>query len=425
MANPVISAHTHAERTTNGTTLTCSVPTNANGDAIYYVWASDGDGDSASISGTGWTTLLSDYTLASSGVGDSGSCYIWKRTASSEPADYTVTAAVSERSGILAFTVQNDGGLNVSVSSNAGSNTTVVSNAITTSVANCLRVSIIADTGDHTPVGTLTNHTLVATYAGTSAATISLQYKALPTAVSDGTESATQTGSIWTCHTFAIAPTGGTTYNSSPSGSVTPTGAVVRQTVKKPAGSVTPTGAVIRQTVKKVAGSLTPSGALTTARVYLKSLAGSLTPAGALIRSTTKKVAGSLTPTGAAIKQAGKALAGSITPTGALSSQKITLYLKSVAGSLTPSGALVRRTNKVLAGSLTPVGSIVKAITKKLAGVLGLAGALVRAVFDFDQADVTLTDAAVTVCSLIDAAVTTVTLTEAAVTTLTITDAST
>lgn len=198
----VINGYTSAVRSSNGTTLTCNVPPHVNGDTIYYLWASDGDADSASISGTGWTAVYTDITLASSGVADSGSFYMWKRTASSEPADYTVTSGVSERSAMLAFTVKNDGGINVSASNNSGTNSTAVVNSLTTTANDCLRISLVVATGEKT-VATLSGHTLIATVSGTSAATISAQYKALPSSGTDGSVNATTGSNYW--HTFAFA----------------------------------------------------------------------------------------------------------------------------------------------------------------------------------------------------------------------------
>lgn len=204
-ANPqIVGNYTTAFRSTNGTTLACNVPACLDGDTIYYFWASDGDADSASISGTGWTALYTDVTLASSGVADSGSFYGWKRTASSEPSSYTVTAAISERSVIIAFAVRNDGGINVTATNNSGTNSTAVVNSLTTTLANCLRISIVAGTGDKT-VTTLSGHTLLGTIGATSAATISVQYKALPSSGADASVNATTGTSFWSTFAFAIA----------------------------------------------------------------------------------------------------------------------------------------------------------------------------------------------------------------------------
>jgi hypothetical protein len=208
MAAPsIVPGYTVAARTSNGTTLAVTVPTHTDGDTLYFAWASDGDADSASINGTGWTTVISDYALPSTGVPDSGAFYLWKRTASSEPASYTVTASVSERSAAVAWAVENDNGINASGTSRTGTDATVIANTVTTTVANCLRISIIASVGDRTPVGTLTDHTLMVTQAYSSAATLSIQYKDVPDVGIDPSATTTQTTNGWTSHVFAIAPT--------------------------------------------------------------------------------------------------------------------------------------------------------------------------------------------------------------------------
>ena len=210
----IVSGHTTAVRTSNGTTLTCNVPTHSNGDTIYFLWASDGDADSASISGTGWTDVYTDQVLASSGVADSGSFYCWKRTASSEPSTYTVTSAVSERSVIIAFAVSGDNGINVTGSRNAGTNSTAVVTDLTTTQNDCLRISAIVSIGVKT-VATLSGHTLLDTISATSATTISVQYKDLPTAGTDSSTTSALGSTYWQTFSFAIAGVIGTNYSLS------------------------------------------------------------------------------------------------------------------------------------------------------------------------------------------------------------------
>ena len=114
-------------------------------------------------------------------------------------------------------------------------------------------------------------------------------------------------------------------YEEDVAGSMTPTGDLVKKTLKQLAGSMTSTGALVAKTLKQVAGAMTPTGAL--GKKTLKQLAGSMTPTGALatVRKRFVSLAGSMTPTGAlATKYTQvKALAGSMTPTGALSTMLI------------------------------------------------------------------------------------------------------
>ena len=398
MAAPTIVGTTYTQNGngSNSTTLTLNVPTNSDGNLLIVVYVTDGDSSTASISGSGWTTLEGPQDIPSSLGATSGTFYVWYKTASSDSGSWTITQTVSERALAVAFAVSGHNGIDVENTYLSGSDTSAESNNLTTSVNDCLRISIVGSVGVKT-VTTLTGHTLLVTQTYTSAGTISVQYKTIASAGADTGQTATVGSSYWCTYAFAIKPVSGTTYNQTAAGSMTPSGAVVRITTKKVAGTLTPAGTIVRSTIKKVAGVLTP--------------------AGALIKTTAKKVAGALTPT------------------GALATQKLTIYLQAIAGTLTPTGALARRTNKALAGTLDLAGGISKRITKVLAGVLGLAGALVRQVFDFDQADVTLSDAAVTVCSLADAAVTAITLSDtdvtifatfadAAVTTLTLTDSA-
>lgn len=387
MAAPsIVSGYTEAGNGSNSTTLVINTPTHSDGDVIYVVWVTDGDSATASISGSGWTTLEGPQDIPSSLGATAGVLYVWYKTASSEGADYTITTSVSERSLAIAFAVAGDNGIDAEATYASGSDTSAEVGDVTTTVADTLRISVVVSVGVKT-VSTMTGHTLLATHSYTSAGTISVQHKTLASSGTDTGETATLGATYWGSYAWAIAPVGGgTTYNQSAAGSLTPTGAISRR--------------------------------------VNKTVAGVLTPAGAIIRQAAKTVAGVLTPTGAVLKQAAKVLAGALTPSGALSTQQITVYFQSVAGSFTPSGALVRQTNKVLAGTLGLAGAISRQIAKVVAGVLGLSGALARLLLDFDQADVTLSDAAVTVCSLADAAVTVCTMTESVVTTITITDAS-
>lgn len=325
MTAPAIvgSTYTEAGNGSNSTTLSLPIPTNSDGNLLVVVYVTDGDSSTASISGTGWTTLEGPQDIPSSLGSTSGSFYVWYKTASSDSGSWTITQTVSERALAVAFAVSGHNGIDVENTYLSGSDTSAESNNLTTTVNDCLRISIVGSVGVKT-VTTLTGHTLLVTQTYTSTGTISVQYKTITSAGADTGQTATVGSSYWCTYAFAIKPASGTAYN--------------------------------------------------------------------------------------------QAAAGSVTPTGALTAQQIHLYLQSVAGSITPSGALTKRTNKTMAGVLGLSGSIAKTIGKKLAGVLGLAGALVRQVFDFDQADVTLTDAAVTVCSLVDAAVTVLTMADTDVT---------
>ena len=205
MVAPTLGAYTVASRSTNGTTLAITVPTFAAGDTLYIAYADDGDAGTPSIDGTGWTAVVDNYTIPASGVADSGSFSLWKKAASGTT--YTATNTVSERAVMVAFIVQNDGGINVGPVSANGTTSSPAVGDLTTTVANCLRISIVADSTDRTPIGTFGGHTLLVTQAASSAGTISVQSKTLTSSGTDTGVSTTQASTDWTTHTFAIAPT--------------------------------------------------------------------------------------------------------------------------------------------------------------------------------------------------------------------------
>ena len=128
------------------------------------------------------------------------------------------------------------------------------------------------------------------------------------------------------------------------------------------AGSVTPAGALARQTGKPVAGSTTPTGA--TLRQTLKVLAGATTPAGTLTRAAAKALAGAVTPTGTLVRQPGKALTGTVAPTGAVTR----LVGKTLSGGVSPSGVLAKLLGRLLGGSITPAGALATSVIVPVVG---------------------------------------------------------
>lgn len=151
-----------------------------------------------------------------------------------------------------------------------------------------------------------------------------------------------------------VAGGGGTTYFQNVSGSLTPTGSLIKQTNKVLAGGLTPAGSLFKQTSKTLTGGVTPAGALF--KQTNKTFTGGLTPSGTLVKQTNKVLAGGLTPSGTLVRQTEKALGGTVTPTG----------------------TLVKQTQKTLTGGVTPTGQLFASIVfvKLLSGVLTFAGSL-------------------------------------------------
>ena len=168
--------------------------------------------------------------------------------------------------------------------------------------------------------------------------------------------------------------TGGTTFNITPSGSITPSGALIKQANKSLAGAITPSGALVKLVSKLLSGAITPSGALTTLRVILRTFSGAITPSGALVKQVNKALSSAITPAGALIKQVNKALSGAITPSGALALIKV--LLRTFSGSITPTGALSKQASKSLAGAIAPAGALAKSIAKKVVGAITPTGSL-------------------------------------------------
>lgn len=165
---------------------------------------------------------------------------------------------------------------------------------------------------------------------------------------------------------------GGTTYNQSADGSVTPAGSLIKNTLKSLAGSITPAGTLALQTLKAFTGSITPSGVLTAVKMAVSSVSGALTPVGTLLAQALKSLSGSVTPDGELTKQIIKSLSGSITPGGVLTKQTN----KNADGSLTPSGVLttIKAFLRDLSGTLTPTGDVNKNISKSPSGTAPSSG---------------------------------------------------
>jgi hypothetical protein len=210
-APTLIAGYTTAQRTGNGTTISISVPTYAAGDEVYLVYASDGDGDVATPqqgSGNAWTAQYDNVALTS-GV---GVVAVWHRTVSTEGTTYTIDNTVSERAVAASFVIRNYGGINATGTNSAGTTTTISSPAVTSTVNDCLRITIYGTNLNETSVGTFSGHTKgpESTYA--SAGTISVQYKALPSSGTDASSNITQSRTgAWLVVAFAIAPSGPST----------------------------------------------------------------------------------------------------------------------------------------------------------------------------------------------------------------------
>lgn len=176
------------------------------------------------------------------------------------------------------------------------------------------------------------------------------------------------------------------------SGSIAPTGTLVRQAQVVRGGSVALAGALVRQANKVFSGGITPSGALTRVpqtiyvgsialagtlvRVASKALAGAIALAGGLVKQVSTAYAGQLAPSGDPNLEVQTRFSGGITPTGALSNVK-TAFL-AAAGTIAPAGALVRQVNKLYAGTVGLAGMLIKQVNANYGGQITLTGNLIK-----------------------------------------------
>lgn len=171
---------------------------------------------------------------------------------------------------------------------------------------------------------------------------------------------------------------GGTTYQVTLAGGITPGGGIARTATKVLAAGLTPTGAIVRQTTTALVGAMTPTGAVVPLKTALLALAGALTPTAALVRSATVQLTATLAPAGAVVRAIATSLTGTLAPAGAV----VRTLTKLLVGGATPAAGLSSLKVAVLAvaGSLAPTGALLRAVSTHLAGAVAPAGALGRRV---------------------------------------------
>lgn len=207
MAAPtIVSGHTTLAQADNVTSHVINTPTHANGDVIYIAAAADSPATALSApAGFAAVSTYDSVTFNSDAIYS-----VWKKTASSEGGSYTYTTSVAERSAAIAWAVNGDAGIHATGTPAGGTSATATVPAVTTSVTNTLRISIVFTDTNTTPHGTPTGHTQLAAVGVTSGASVSVAYKTL---ASSGTD-ASQTASLnvtdnWVGLTFAIDGTSG------------------------------------------------------------------------------------------------------------------------------------------------------------------------------------------------------------------------
>lgn len=183
------------------------------------------------------------------------------------------------------------------------------------------------------------------------------------------------------------------------SGTLTPTGALIKDVTITRAGTVTPAGALSKQTDKLLVGSLGLSGTLDVTKLAFRTVTGSLGLSGAVTKTISKGVSGALGVSGTLARYTTRILTGILTPVGALAKVVSKLLVGSLGlsgtashsvssgtiertftGTLTPTGALVKTISKGIGGNLAPSGSLVRTVLQRVVGVLTPAGVVTRTV---------------------------------------------
>lgn len=103
-------------------------------------------------------------------------------------------------------------------------------------------------------------------------------------------------------------------------------------------GSITATGALIRNALKRYTGSITPAGVYSALKVVQKVFTASITGAGVFIKRANKAFTGSVTAIGFLIKRLSRWFTASITPTGFYRNA----FVRFFTGSITTAGAFTK-----------------------------------------------------------------------------------
>lgn len=147
--------------------------------------------------------------------------------------------------------------------------------------------------------------------------------------------------------------------------------------------TITPAGALAKQTRKPFAATITPAGALARAKSLVRAYAATITPSGALSKLISHFFTATIAPAGllASTKLIVKAFTATITPTGALTSIKA--VIKFFTGAITPAGALTRAASfvKNFTGTITPAGSFarVASLVRNYTAIITPSGLLTNA----------------------------------------------
>ncbi|TXH18131.1 MAG: hypothetical protein E6R03_02700 [Hyphomicrobiaceae bacterium] len=207
----IVSGHSTAADTVNATSRTINAPTYSAGNVVLLAVVTD------AASGTISSPHFADYIFQDRPIKTAGGSTValasvmWKvaLAAGSEGSTYTIDTSASERVGAICFAVADaEAAIHAATETNGDSGTATLP-AIITTVADCLRISIVGADGttQTTPHGTATNHTKLGEAWATSSGAVSAHYKTISSPTTDGAETSTLAASFrWIGFSIALAP---------------------------------------------------------------------------------------------------------------------------------------------------------------------------------------------------------------------------
>ena len=181
-----------------------NTPTHVESDGIYIACVCDGN---LTLTGpNGFTAVIENQAVISGD--DSATFSLYKKTAgSSEPGSYTVRSSKDERAALLAFSVDNDNGIDLYDTADGDSDTATCP-SVTTTGTDRLICRIVATEGYSIPHERLDGYTFTSEAGIGSGGSISLQYLTQATAGASGAETVDlDSNERWLGLTLAIALT--------------------------------------------------------------------------------------------------------------------------------------------------------------------------------------------------------------------------
>ncbi len=136
---------------------------------------------------------------------------------------------------------------------------------------------------------------------------------------------------------------GGTTYEQSVAGTLSTVGSPVKEGQKPLSASLSSASVLARETILSLAGALSTAGLLVSIKTALQSVAGTLSTTGAVVREAAKPLSGTMTSAGTLARNISTSLAGTLTTAGTVVKETIT----TLTGALSSVGSVATVKNAV------------------------------------------------------------------------------